>query len=68
MTLPEHETSIVRQATSQVLERAFRVDEAEDLDAKLAELMRVRDACVSAAITIKAVRDNARAKLLEPIQ
>lgn len=56
---PNAET-VVRTALARVVERAQAAASETDLYAALRDLAAVRDACVGAAITIKAVADEAR--------
>jgi hypothetical protein len=57
----------VRKALARVVEQAKAAASETDLYAALRDLTAVRDACIGAALTIKAVADEARDHALKHI-
>ena len=68
MRLAPEDDAIARQALNRVVERAQAANESTDIEAAIANLMSTRDAIVAAALTLRAVADNARAKAIRTVE
>lgn len=68
MRLAPEDDAIARQALNKVLERAQSAANAGDLETAIANLMSVRDAVVSAALLLRAIDDNTRARAMRKLE
>lgn len=68
MILSPEAQSAARQALASVRQSAERAEHTADVDAAISELMRTRDQIIRAAITLRAVADEARAKAMQTVE
>lgn len=68
MNLSPEAATAARQALASVRQSAERAESMTDVDAAITELMSTRDQIIRAAITLRAVADEARAKATQALE